>query len=332
MLELTVKFIERKLMIIYLDQNKWIDLAKAINKPEEYPKYVKTANLVLEKAKSGDWIFPLSIIHVFETISRADPKSRKKLVDIMIEVSNGYSIKSFLDVQKEEFVNAFLNIYAPEKTTQIDAIIKNPLVAIGAEEISIDFKIPTPLTIKQEIKSFINDTITNDLSIRNIILNQYDKKFVNGLNNDDDISIDKMGRDRDSLLKLPKENRYIIFLSDRFSALKKHLHIDEKILVETNLLQKSPLDDKDKIMKLLEGPPPSFYVGTKLTYHLLIDKERPIQKHDNRDIDFLSTAIPYCDVVITEKTWKHSSNINKLNSKYSTIIESDLNYLLKLVE
>jgi hypothetical protein len=300
-------------MIIYLDQNKWIDLAKAINKPEEYPIYVKTANLVLEKVKSGDWIFPLSIIHVLETISRADPKSRERLVDIMLEVSNGYSIKSFADVQKEEFINVFLKICTPEKTTQIDAIIKNPLVAIGAEEISIDLKMDIPLNIKQEFKSLINDTITNDISIRNIILNRYDKKFVNGLNNDDDISISNMGRDRDSLLNLPKKSRYINFLFHKFSTLMKHFRIDEEILVGTNLLKKSMLDDKDKIMKLLEGAP-SFYVGTKLTYHLLIDKERPIQKHDNRDINFLSTAIPYCDVVITERTWKHSSNINKLNA------------------
>jgi hypothetical protein len=245
----------------------------------------------------------------------------------MVEVSNGYSIKSFADVQKEEFVNAFLNIYAPEKTTQIDAIIKNPLVAIGAEEISIDLKMDIPLNIKQEVKNFINDNIT----IKNIIPNLYSKEFVNGIKDNDNVLTKHLEKDRVYLLNLPKKSRYINFLSHKFSTLMKHFRIDEEILVGTNLLKKSMLDDIDKIMKLLEGPP-SFYVGTKLTYHLLIDKERPIQKHDNRDINFLSTAIPYCDVVITERTWKHSSKINKLNSKYSTIIENDLNYLLKLVE
>ena len=75
---------------------------------------------------------------------------------------------------------------------------------------------------------------------------------------------------------------------------------------------------------------PSVNVTTKLTYQLLKDRERPIQKHDDRDITFLSTAIPYCDVVITEKTWVHLIKLEKLDKKYSTIVKKDLNYLLEI--
>ena len=75
---------------------------------------------------------------------------------------------------------------------------------------------------------------------------------------------------------------------------------------------------------------PSFNISTKLTYEFLKDKERPIQQHDNRDINFLSTALPYSDVIITEKTWKHLIKTKKLDKKYSTIVENDLSYLLSL--
>jgi len=80
---------ERNIMIIYLDQNKWIDLAKAIVKPEENQKYSKVANLVLKKIENQEWIFPLSTLHVFETNSREEKESRKRLVDVMAKISNG---------------------------------------------------------------------------------------------------------------------------------------------------------------------------------------------------------------------------------------------------
>ncbi len=160
--------------IIYLDQNKWIDLAKAINKPKEYPKYQKVANLILEKVKKGDWVFPISSMHVSETTLREEPKSREKLVNTMVEISNAYSIKSFNDVQKDELLNAFFKILAPEKVKSIEAILKNPLTTIGAEKISIDIKNNIiPKEIKQEIinivRKFVDENI-DDKEILNMIL------------------------------------------------------------------------------------------------------------------------------------------------------------------
>jgi len=41
-------------MIIYLDQNKWIDLTRAISNPEKNPKYIDVANLILKKVENGE--------------------------------------------------------------------------------------------------------------------------------------------------------------------------------------------------------------------------------------------------------------------------------------
>jgi len=321
-------------MIIYLDQNKWIDLAKAIINPRKNPKYVKAANLVVKKIENSEWILPLSSMHVFETSSRAEKESRKRLVNVMAKISNGYSIKSFLDIQKIELMNIFLNICNPEKIQKIEAVVKNPLVAIGLEKMIIDSKTDLiPENIKQQLSSIItthlNDTIS-DKVISNILLDNYDKNFVEGFRNDDTIMTELFETNRENLLKLPKQHRYKIFLIKRFWGIINELNININELCknkEKYLL--STLEDKNNIIKLLEGAP-SFNVSTKLTYELLKDKERPIQKHDNRDINFLTTALPYSDVIITERTWKHLIVTNKLDNKYSTIVENDLNYLLNL--
>lgn len=322
-------------MIIYLDQNKWIDLAKAILNPTDNPNYVEVSNLVLEKIENGEWIFPLSTLHVWETGSRAEEESRKKLVSVMAKISNGYSIKSFLDVQKDELINIFIEICAPEKIKKIEAIIKNPLVAIGAEDFLIKLKTDIlPTNVKQELIDIIDSYVRKNIEnkdIANIILDNYDEEFVNGLREDDKILTRQFEKDRINLLKLPKQDRYNIFLIQRFWAMIKLLNINIHKLCEKNTILKSLSDDKNKCINFLEGAP-SINISTKLTYELLKDRERHIHEHDNRDINFLSTAIPYCDIVITEKTWKHLVKINKLDDKYSTIIENDLNYLLRLNE
>ena len=240
-------------MIIYLDQNKWIDLAKAIMKPEKYPKYVDVAKLIEEKAKREEWIFPLSVIHVFETVSREEKESRKRLVDVMVNISNGYSIKSFLDVQKIELMNIFLEICNSKKIKQVKAIVKNPLVAIGAENMIIDLKTDLiPPDIKKELLSIIETHLNNNISnkdISNIILDNHDKEFIEGLRSDDAIITAQLKKDRDNLLKLPKQHRYNIFLIQRFWGLIKHLNINIEELCKDNedhLISSL----KDKIMLL----------------------------------------------------------------------------------
>lgn len=60
---------------------------------------------------------------------------------------------------------------------------------------------------------------------------------------------------------------------------------------------------------------------------------KPVDPNDIEDISFLSVAIPYCDIVITENSWADYATRKQLqlNKKYNTIILSNLleleNYL-----
>ncbi len=51
---------------------------------------------------------------------------------------------------------------------------------------------------------------------------------------------------------------------------------------------------------------------------------KAIQPNDIEDIAFLSVAIPYCDIVITESFWRHEVHKAKLDEKYNTIVLDDL--------
>ena len=115
--------------IIYLDQNKWIDLLKSMVKPKEYPKFIDVADLIKIKANSGEWVFPLSLVHFIETLSRADISSRERLALLMSSISKNYSIQSCADVIEAEFLNSFAVFHDVTKKVEIKAIRENLLSA-----------------------------------------------------------------------------------------------------------------------------------------------------------------------------------------------------------
>ena len=59
--------------------------------------------------------------------------------------------------------------------------------------------------------------------------------------------------------------------------------------------------------------------------------EKRIQGNDMFDIGFLSVAIPYCDIVVTERFWCHIANSTSLTSRYDTTMLTRLGELRAIV-
>jgi hypothetical protein len=77
-------------MIIYLDQNKWIELARIANKvevSEEGERLLAEFNIALD---SG-CIFPLSAVHFVEFSRIKDPKRRSRLGKVMWKYSKNFT-------------------------------------------------------------------------------------------------------------------------------------------------------------------------------------------------------------------------------------------------
>lgn len=131
---------------------------------------------------------------------------------------------------------------------------------------------------------------------------------------------------------MPAEFRYRVFLIKSFSV--QFMKYREMLMHRfgkspETIIPSAILKDQEKVLQLLESIP-SLDVRVKLMYELLKDPNRLVSTHDSSDIVFLSTAIPYTDIVLTERTWKHYANSAKLNTKYGTTIENDLNYLKQM--
>jgi hypothetical protein len=75
-------------MIIYLDQNKWIDLARAYHNRDDGRDYVIIKDKILKCSEDGKHTFPLSIVHLLETYAAKRSDRRIRLAEVMTMVSN----------------------------------------------------------------------------------------------------------------------------------------------------------------------------------------------------------------------------------------------------
>jgi hypothetical protein len=79
--------------IVYLDLNKWIDLARA-EAGKDQEKYASVLRACEDRVSAGYAIFPLSSEHFMEVAKIADDSRRARLASLMARLSNGWLIAS----------------------------------------------------------------------------------------------------------------------------------------------------------------------------------------------------------------------------------------------
>lgn len=136
---------------IYLDQNKWIELAKGIK--EKAPDYIKLYEVIVENIDNGNWAFPLSSIHITETMKRKDETSRKNILDLMFSISRGYGIYDYMTTDAIEF-NYWINNKNVDVSKLKSTIIKQEWInIIGLSSENINAKLDNKLHSINESKA-----------------------------------------------------------------------------------------------------------------------------------------------------------------------------------
>jgi hypothetical protein len=64
------------MLIVYLDQNKWIDLAKALYRADAKPKERENVESLKRAVDAGHLRFPVSEVHLMEAYRIGDRERR----------------------------------------------------------------------------------------------------------------------------------------------------------------------------------------------------------------------------------------------------------------
>jgi len=309
--------------IVYLDQKCWIDIAKlCYGEPSEEKKTL--VKRILESSEKDQIIFPLSISHLEETMRIANRRHKDQLASLMAKLSKGYSLQPYISTAiKAEIENIVLRKVGLPTLDIRNFVLKKGISHLIGAKPELKFKkdaISSGLT--QEIQRKLLDTLEDVKTIEFLLGLSPPKSLNRGIKK----SIKEMENIRQELRNIKDNNlRWRVFLARNICDLV--LPMLTKITIEYNLPRDFVIKRKPTLRDVNEFLDS---IPTALCFFTLIFRrdqqfQRPIPENDFHDIWFLTLAIPYCDVVITENMWTAISKQAKLDEKCKTVVLSSIN-------
>jgi hypothetical protein len=321
-----------KPLIVYLDQNKWIDLTKARHGHNDGQKYQDVLKKILEVVKQDKAIFPLSWVHFIETRKKRNLQKRKELAEVMAEISRGIVILPKTIIQEWELQHAIATRFSHSPYT-IPSVFGYGMPMIFGRNV-IEREIFSN-QIKGNLEDLIRrakDTLSSKEAIVSFLVGDDESlniKMVGGLEEIDSRFVVKTETFRDEERGNSndlQEKMYMATLTSELQPkLTRILGYYDKTMKDFFVLGQA------HIRKFFQDVP-TIDVEIELALNLNKHWDRKLKVNDTKDVSFASISIPYCDVVVTEVFLKALLVRENMDKKYNTTILSNLNDLLPILD
>ena len=286
--------------IVYLDQNKWIDLARARLGKSREPDHLSALASVERAAAAGTAVFPLAATHYLETARGRRPGRRERLGKFMWEISGGRTLASYREIVLHELDVALTQWFPHIRPEPLQLVSEGAKHAFGQ---SIrDYRLPSEYrtevsdqqasVLEAAVQFLIEESIITGKGPGGLTMPAFresrtDAQFAHHLRTL-----------HDDILTLPPEKRddalVAIEVMDILEPLNEKL---EERLIPPEWLRTI---GKEGLRKLVENMP-SRRVDLQLHRQWIRNPAlRPDEGH-LRDWSGLGPAVAYCDIVICEK-------------------------------
>lgn len=270
-------------MLVYLDQNKWIELARCIHGKETDPSRRSAADGIVRAAASGEAKFPLSAVHYVELARVSNAARRERLGSVMYDISRGVTLASVRQTIEHE-VEVSLSRLFP-------AVIPRPFALLGrgvrhAFGKLLDSVLDNPLPDRFERSMLAGDTETG-LASPSFRDSAHRENFQRHLS--------ELKHIRETLPRAQWEDAlFAISMVDIVNPLNS--------VLEHHNLDKSTISTLSRqALKLLMLDMPTRRVDLHLHRQVLRNKNYVSKLNDLEDWAALGTGSAYCDVVVCEK-------------------------------
>jgi hypothetical protein len=313
---------------IYLDQNKWIDLASAAMGAEKGQRYRDVLTLIAAGVERGYVSCPLSAIHYVETSKRRPYSARLNLAKTMAALSRFGSIAVLTVLLPPEIDRALQRAFGRPLTAR-HAPIFGEGVGFAMNQSFRKFRVPEDMPVDSEYRRMFNE------------LASWQTEWVmlaglpEGVSSDEQ-RFDQMQRAVDESLAAEQER-------GRQARKAARMHVGERskthfkgmalmgwhdeleeALVRAGLTWSSLKElGNEGLSDFLEDIP-IIHVSAELQRQREAANVKPWTSNDLNDIFFLMVALVYCDIVVTEKQWVDLARRAGLDAKYNTLLVSDL--------
>ncbi|MDV7991584.1 hypothetical protein [Rhodococcus sp. IEGM 1374] len=310
---------------IYLDQAEWVDMTKCRVGHPGGARFRDIYDLATESVKRGQVSFVLSAAHYFETQRRRRPESRLDLGQTMAGLSNfhsitpvhalvpaeirayltGSSLASLLDVFGVGFRHAFdIDMEVPRPDPALLSMVPPHVRRKLAEKFAYQFELYVLAAPPDagEAADRMFETVTQ--------IHESAQRFADGQTT--------LGREIDRLKVRHKLAEVVV--GNELSNIMEPLIVE---CLRCGVDVEDLLRSRETILNLLENLP-SRWVESELRRVRLRNPQQRWVKNDLNDVLALSIAVPYCDIVVTEKQWANHLNQLGIAERYGTVVLHDL--------
>lgn len=324
--------------LLYLDMNVWVDMARGCAGSDS--AWVDTRAQLIQATQDGQLVVPLSPAHYLELWHRRDNASRRRVAELMRDVTGYATIPSPHVVRQREadaVVKAWAEPNAPSPTPP-DLLGRGAAHAFGRPDgrfrfvesvASPDGEVPEgpatqPPVGWEQLREHpdwewfqlygMDEVIPEDTGFDRAPEHRFGSS-----------ELDHELRVRDWLRTHPGERsrHYDMVVAEEFLSIREYVEVSCR---ERQVPPPEPLrtgnwgPDSAEAMRHLVQSIPSTDVWATLRHLKHRDLNLPWEQHDWTDMWALSVAIPYCDAVVTEKRWAHLATVGGLSRRYGTSI------------
>lgn len=308
--------------IIFIDQNKWIDLARAASGKQEGADFVELYKVLSIAVESGQAILPLTTSHILETTKRNDPESRIALARVQAQLSKG-------SVYRGRKARLLL-----EMRNSLHKIFAMPLIKLPEHWVVVR-------GFMQAFETFDTLTATQEDARTSLFLNKYvdpEFQYLDYMKNQDDdkrrIAVKNFTTESLSLLTRIEERRTVMSGSNvdlRYRAYSAQLFLDHQGFVAHILdVIGHTVDDMKAlgatgILDFMKNVP-TLNVEAEIAARLEIQKGK-LELNDILDISSIVTSTPYSNAIVAERDFISLARQAKLNEKYGVSLHTNLKEL-----
>jgi hypothetical protein len=325
--------------VLYLDMNVWVDMARGCSKSE--PAWIQLRDRLLEATSSGQLVVPLSPAHYLELWHRRDDKSRRKVAELMRDITRYVTVPSAHVVRQLEahgLVAARIDADAQMPAAK-DLLGRGASHAFGRPHGRFRFvdsiaspdgetpegPIVTPPPGWEQLRQHPQWEWFQLFGMEEVIpadegFDRTPEHRFGSAQLDHELGV------RDWLRSHPEHRQRLrdLVVTEEFVSMSEYLeeacrelHIQPWEALMAGAWEAGPAEAvRDLVLSV-----PSANVWSTLRYLKHRDLNLPWEQHDWTDLWSLSVAIPYCDAVVTEKRWAHLATVGGLANRYGTSVD-----------
>jgi hypothetical protein len=302
---------------VYLDLNLWYALGEANAGHPRQPTHPDILAKLAAHAESGDLRFPLSDVHYMELTENPRDNQRQEAAEVMAALSRFVTMAPLGKIVDEELARELNRRYGrPAFPIKVEKFGVGALFAFGESTDQEEIHEVKELLLLEGPPQQLRAQIPN-----------YDAYSARGRADEELKSFNVM---LNTLRTDPEVAKRPL---DAICARQLSIDIGAnfvRALHSAGYVQSWPhgLRDRQRLTEFVMSLP-SRRVATMIQFHYLQDVNRDWKINDLRDIHALSTAIPYCDVVVTDrKAWDVTKSRAHLDKEFDTAIFCTLDDLV----